>query len=114
MKNAVYLAIFLSFVRKVFKKVHIDIPGGLPVYSVDGSECYNVCIYSAPIAYSYDRAKARLLAAAIAENFPMYRKALSMVEDEELDTYTPGMIPQVKYEDHLKIRELIEEFDCGY
>lgn len=114
MKNAVYLAIFLSFVRKVIKKVHVDIPGGLPVYSNDSSGCYCVCLYSAAIAYSYDRTKARLLAAAIAEQFPQYKKWLSMVEDEELDTYTPGMIPQVKYEDHRKILELIDEFDCGY
>lgn len=114
MKNAVYLAIFLSFVRRTLRKVHVDIPGGLPVYSVDSSGCYNVCLYSASLAYSYDRAKARLLAAAIAEQFPQYKKWLSMVEDEELEMYAPGNIPQVRYEDHLKIRELIEEFECGY
>lgn len=114
MTNAVYLAIFLSFARRVIRKVHVDIPGGLPVYSNDSSGCYNVCLYSAPVAYSYDRSKARLLAAAIAEQFPQYRKWMSMVEDEDLDMYAPGNIPQVRYEDHLKIRELIEEFDCGY
>ena len=114
MKNAVYLAIFLAFCRRIIRKVHVDIPGGLPVYSVDGSGCYNVCLYSASLAYSYDRSKARLLAAAIAEQFPEYRKRLSIVEDEDLDTYAPGMIPQVRYEDHLKIRGLIDEFDCGY
>lgn len=114
MKNAVYIAIFLSFVRKVIRKVHVDIPGGLPVYSVDSSGCYNVCIYSASVAYTYERSKARLLAAAIAEQFPQYRRWLSLVEDEDMDTYAPGNIPQVRYEDHRKIRELIEEFDCGY
>lgn len=114
MMNAVYLAIFLNFCRRVLRKVHVDIPGGLQVFHNDASGCFCVCLYSAAIAYSYDRSKARLLAAAISENFPMYRKALSMVEDEELDTYTPGMIPQVKYEDHVEIRKLIEDLDCGY
>lgn len=114
MKNAVYLAIFLNFVRKVFRKVDLKIPGGLPVFHNDSSGCYCVCLYSAAIAYSYDRNKARLLAAAISENFPMYRKQLSMVEDEDLDTYSCGTIPQVRYEDHRKILELIDEFDCGY
>ena len=114
MKNAVYLAIFLNFVRKVFRKVHVDIPGGLPVFHNDASGCFCVCLYSAAIAYSYDRSKARLLAAAITEQYPQYKKWLSLVEDEDLDTYAPGNIPQVRYGDHLKIRELIEEFDCGY
>ena len=113
MKNAVYLAIFLSFVRKVFKKVHVDIPGGLPFYSSDSSGCYNVCLYSAAVAYSYDRMKARLLAAAIAEQFPQYKKWLCLVEDEDLDTYQIGSIPQVKYDDHAKIWDMADELGCG-
>ena len=113
MKHAVYLAIFLAFCRKVMKKVHVELPEGLKVYSVDGSGCWNVCMYSAAVAYSYDRTKARLLAAAISEQFPQYRKWISLVEDEDLDTYQIGMIPQVQYDDHAKIWDMADEFGCG-
>lgn len=114
MTHAVYLAIFLAFCRKVMQKVHVDVPENLKAFSNDSSGCWNVCLYSAPIAYSYDKGNAMLLAAAIMERFPAYSKWIGLVEDEDLDTYAPGMIPQIRYDDHMVIKNLIEEFECGY
>ena len=80
--NAMYVLIFIAFLRKVYDKMAVDVDITIPCYEGDGSDCWVIQAGDCYVAWSYDMEKARVLARAIKKEFPSLN--VVMVEDEDI------------------------------
>lgn len=108
--NAIYTAIFLSFLRKITDKVTEEFKWEIPYYRVDDSGCFNILIDETPVAYSFDRRKAVRLASHIEHEFPQLAGRLKITEDEDSEVEY-SMIRGLDAYERKRLSEVIREFD---
>ena len=108
--NAVYVAIVIAGVKRVYAKVTEEFKWEIPYFRVDDSGCFNILIDETPVAYSFDRRKAVRLASHIEHEFPQLSGRLKITEDEDSEVEY-SMIRGLDGYERKKLSEVIREFD---
>lgn len=108
--NAIYAAICLGFLRRIYGKVTEEFKWEIPYFRVDDSGCFNILIDETPVAYSFDRRKAVRLASHIEHEFPQLSGRLKITEDEAAEVEY-SMIHGLDMYERKKLSEVIREFD---
>lgn len=111
MKNAVYLAIFLNFVRRVIDKLRVEENCTIPLYVDSPCGEYCVVVKDTGIYWTCEKRLARLVAAAIIETCPRLKGDVSIIESEDIDCDFEWILQFTDGPEFYRIKRVIRDLD---
>lgn len=111
MQKAVYIAIFINFVRKVLDKLKVEEHGDIPLYVDRGCGEYNVVVKDYGVFWTCEKRKARLVAAAIIETCPRLKGDVSIIESEDIDCDADWILQFTDGPEFYRIKRVIRDLD---
>ena len=111
MQTAVYIAIFINFVRKIVDKVRIEENGDIPLYVDRGCGEYNVVVKDCGVFWTCEKHKARLVAAAIIETCPRLKGDVSIIESEDIDCDADWILQFTDGPEFYRIKRVIRDLE---